>query len=101
MSDYPVHVMKMYGLLYCNTTYRDFTTRAGSVNNKRYIPDWEFGNRLTDAALECCGHPFYAGAVARLNNTLVLAQDEVLKGLAIAHLLNFATEEHIIALGMK
>lgn len=94
------HVMKMYNLLYCNKTQRAYTDRVGELllcpeSYVARITVDNFANKIIDASLECCGHTFYSGAVAHLFEKITMLGDDMLEGLAEAHLLNFATEEHI------
>lgn len=91
------HVMKMYNLLYCNKTQRAFTDRVGGLIPARMSRD-SMANKLIDAALECCGHTFYSGAVKHLFENVAKLNDDTLDGLAMEHLLNFATEAHILSL---
>lgn len=90
-------VYKMYNLLYCNKTHRAFTDRVGQVAMFRRTRD-TMANTLIDAAMECCGHPLYRGAVGRLFRAIAHLNDGQLEGLAHEHLLNFATEEHVLTL---
>lgn len=90
--------MKMYNTLYCNRTHRAFTDRVGEVVIYRHTRD-TMANTLIDAALECCGCDHHKGAVRRLFRAIAhLSYRDELEGLALEHLLNFATEEHILTL---
>lgn len=100
MTERYEQVNRMYTALYCGKSFEAFAVRAGGCAGDLYGAEI-LGHRLTLAALECCGHPTFRGAVQILYAALETVDDNTLSGLAMEHLLAFATEQHIISLGAK
>jgi len=87
-----------YHALYCNKTYQEAVQAyLVAVGAGEGLKAHEFGNYLTDAALECCGHEGYRYAVlvvmsiANSHSTAVVTA-------VLRHLQNFATLDHICTL---
>jgi len=99
MSDYQSYEqpMKLYNALYCNKSYMACGVRVGglALDQHTYVA---LMNRLIDASLEVCGHPFFRGSVAHLFWLVRCFGDDTLDGLVMEHLMNFGTPEHIESL---
>lgn len=96
LKSYP-HAMDLYNALYCNNTYMACGIRAGGLTDDAHTFR-TIQSRLIDAALECCGHPYFRGSVAHLFWLVRCFGDDCLDGLCMEHLMNFATEGHIESL---
>lgn len=93
--------VKLYYALNCTRTHRAFTDRVGGLVLPFTTQATWWDNLLSDACFEACGDARRCGAVRQLFNALVTMSDDCLSGLAMEHLLNFATEAHLISLGAK
>jgi len=90
--------MRHYHALYCNKTYRGAVQAyLEAVGAGEGLKDYEFGNYLTDAALECCGHEGYRYAVLVVMS-IANSRSTAVVTAVLRHLLNFATLEHIVML---
>lgn len=90
--------LKHYNALFCNQTHRQaIQAYLEALGAGQGLLDWQYGNYLTDAALECCGHEFYNGSVMTV---LALAGERGadVYAAALRHLENFATLDHIATL---
>jgi len=91
------HAMRIYHAMYCNRAYRTavnayMESKVGQGGTR--LMDYQFGGYLTDAALECCGHENYTGAVSVLV-AIASHSGKACLSASLAHLEKFATLDHI------
>jgi len=92
--------MRMYHAHYCNRAYRTAISSYianGEGRSTFQLQDYQFGMYISDAALECCGHEAYQGAVSVAIAIAAQRGKKVLSD-TLFFLERFATLEHIASL---